>query len=770
MREAFVHALKRDRVDDGDGRLTYIRDRHSFEWGRWYHVVGVYDGAVQRLYVDGGLVAEAREQSGPINYPARAAYVIGAFIDDNEKFYWRGWLGELRLFDRALDEAEVRSAYEARRGEFPERLHVAVGPYVERLARDAMRIRWRTEHPSPTRVLFGDAPAALEVREQEGLRTEHELVIDSIVPKRMYFYRIPFQDENGAQHWTRLHEYDSTYGFSELTVTPGPFAYENDEDRAFFSEVAEKILADSDVAKGYALVVGNGEGRLAYELAARTQLQVVALDDDPARIERVRRALDETGLYGVRVKVHHCDFESLPYGQYMANLIVSESMLFDGQPPCTRAELRRVLRPNGGRVLLAGPREATERLEAWRNVARDGGDWIPASAEMTEKGAADNLVWLAYTRPALPKSGEWTHQYANAANTACSEDPYPGLNMRPLWFGDPGPRPMADRGTRSPAPLYTDGRMYVQGDCRLFGMDAYNGTMLWELDIPDLRRANVPRCSSNMAVAGDTLYVAVRDRCWVIDGQTGTLRRTLQVPVPGDPRRHDWGYVAVVDDMLYGTAVKRGGLYIGADGEWYDKRGPESEKTVSDVLFVLKPSFSGKTRSQVQLGNERGEGLGNERGERGIVWSYTGGAVLDSTLTVGGGRVYFIESRNPAIAAWDAGRFGDELNVNRFLVGLDAKTGDKLWEQAYDHAPAVFVHYLMYANETLVSVTSSDRWDVYAFDARDGAFRWERHNPWNRDHHGGAMQHPAIIGDIVYAEPAMIRLASGDVIRDDVTG
>lgn len=336
--------------------------------------------------------------------------------------------------------------------------------------------------------------------------------------------------------------------------------------------------------------------------------------------------------------------------------------------------------------------------------------------------------------------------YASAANTACSDDPYPGADMHALWFGEPGPRPMVDRGTRGPAPLYADGRLYVQGDCRLFGMDAYNGTILWELDIPDLRRANVPRGSSNMALAGDTLYATVRERCWVFDGQTGSIRTTYRVPEPADVNRHDWGYIAAVDELLYGTAVKKGGLYIGADGEWYDTRGEESEKTVSDVFFALD-SATGAPR-----------------------WHYAGGAVIDSTITIGGGRVYFIESRNPELADIGAGRFGRELDTDRFLISLDSLSGEKLWEKPFEGRPAAFVHYLMYQDEKLVSLSSSGGWDMYTFSAVDGQLLWEHQAPLNRDHHGGGMQHPAIVGDMIYAEPCMLRLATGEVIKDDIKG
>lgn len=739
----FSFGVSTEGADDGDGRMTHVRDRHSIEWGRWYHVAGTYDGKHQRLFVDGLQVNEADDQSGKILYPNETDCLIGSLQQGDTQFFWRGWLREARIFDRALSPEEVNARYEENKGLYPTALHVAVGPLVERVARDRIRIRWQTEDPSPTSVYFGDDPTALQERNEDGLRTDHELVLDGVAPSRMYFYRLAFNDPEGKMQWTRLHEFDSTYAFSMVDVTVGAYPYVNDEDREFFGSVAQRILDETDIRKGYALVIGNGEGRLAYELAARSALKVVGVDDDPERIARARNALDDAGLYGVRVKVQEGSFDKLPYGQYFANLVVSERMLTEGRPPCPRTEIHRLLRPGGGTAALVYKKNLSDDNLAAMTL--DG--WMKREEPFRfDLAHEDALNWATYSRPPLANAGEWTHMYANAANTTCSNDPYPGADMHALWFGDPGPRPMADRGTRGPAPLYADGRLYVQGDCRLFGMDAYNGTILWELDVPDLRRANVPRGSSNMALSGDTLYATVRERCWVFDGQTGVIRTTYPLPAPADVKRHDWGYVAAVDHLLYGSAVKKGGLYIGADGEWYDKRGEESEKTVSDIFFAVDRA-SGEPR-----------------------WNYVGGAMLNSTITIGGGRVYFIESRNPELARINAGRIGRELDTDRFLVALDAQTGARLWEQPFDGRPAMFVHYLMYQDEKLVSLSSSGRWDMYTFSAVDGQSVWKHQAPLNRDHHGGGLQHPAIVGDMIYAEPCMLKLDTGEVVKDDIKG
>ena len=140
-------------------------------------------------------------------------------------------------------------------------------------------------------------------------------------------------------------------------------------------------------------------------------------------------------------------------------------------------------------------------------------------------------------RPTLAGAGDWTHQYGNAQNTSCSGDDLVKGEMGVKWWGEPGPRPMPDRGPRNPAPLSVNGRLFVQGDRMLFGLDAYNGTVLWSFSSPEMRRANIPRDSSNMVAAGDQLYLVQGRYCIGIAGATGERAVRFSVSDGAPP---DW--------------------------------------------------------------------------------------------------------------------------------------------------------------------------------------------------------------------------------------
>ncbi|WP_217168932.1 LamG-like jellyroll fold domain-containing protein [Streptomyces sp. AC512_CC834] len=81
------------------------------ETGRWYHLVGVRDGASNqiKLYVDGELAATAA--AGP-NYVGSGPFVVGrAQWGGADTDFWNGAVDEVHAYDKALTDEEVSALH-----------------------------------------------------------------------------------------------------------------------------------------------------------------------------------------------------------------------------------------------------------------------------------------------------------------------------------------------------------------------------------------------------------------------------------------------------------------------------------------------------------------------------------------------------------------------------------------------------------------------------------------------------------------------------------
>lgn len=734
------------------GTLTYLASSTPFQLNRWYHVVGTYDGTTLRLYVNGALVASSTAQNGPIDY-LPAPYVIGTYHDDNEFYPMAGAIHEASTYDRTLDAAEVLARYNAKKAIFPDIVDppdpdsetlLSLGPYARFTAEDEVSLFWHTEENSPSVVEYGESPLLGSRLEDPTPKKTHQLVLPDLVPGRVYFYRVVQSIAQGLS-MTAIHELDPSFNLAVKSPPQLPSPFPDDGMTSFYANLAQSILDSTGITKGYCLDYGCGDGRLAYELAMRSDLHVIGVSEDAAALASARTSLREAGLYGTRVSLLRSGLDKLPHAKDSFTLIVSSELFSNPILPGQAPEILRLLRPAGGVALLGYPAGSQSTLSNWPALDQWIRNGIPESDATIE--SVQNLS-VKVSRAALPGVGEWSHLYGDPAQTANSHDQrVRGRDMKLQWFGRPGPRGMLDRGVRSPSPLSINGYMFVPGNDRIWGVDGYNGSINWALEIPGLRRVNVPRDSSYMCADDQSVYVAVRDKCWRLDNLSGELTQDYDVVAPSGSYSYDWGYVANIGDNLYGTSVKRGSTYTAYSGPafWYDTKSLGSTAKICSETLFCKSKSTGQT-----------------------TWNYQNGVIINSSIAIGGGRVYFVESRDPVAMNQPSGRIGDSsLWNNQYLVALDATTGTLLWEQpvAFPSSPYPIVFFMCYADEKLVVDVSTSRYDLLTFSAQNGQLIWQKNHSWGRDHHGGHMYHPVIVQGVVYLEPNGYDLATGAIVK-----
>jgi outer membrane protein assembly factor BamB len=452
---------------------------------------------------------------------------------------------------------------------------------------------------------------------------------------------------------------------------------------------------------GYCLVTGTNLVGRVYEIGKNSQMQVVGLTSDAEEAQRARTLLDAAGLAG-RATVHEGSLDKLSYTSHVFNMILADTTRTAGD------EIQRVSRPD---------------------------------------------------KP-LPGAGIWTHQYGDIGNTACSGDERVGSELQIQWFGKPGPRTMIDRHHRTSSPLYLDGRMFVPGEDVITGVDAYNGTILWEKKIPDSRRVIVFRGASQLALAKEGLYVAAGDKCLSLDPATGKEQRSFALPTVGKAPTYEWDYVARVENLLIGSASKKGSI----------RREQNYQQTTTVTHWDFGPAVGSDFVFVRDLAGK-------------LLWTYESkaGLLINQTFTIGDGRFYFVESDNPATLTTPLGRhpYSALAGKGATLVALDLKTGQEVYRQKLKELEAIQHNCFGIIKDGKLALVGSrndgtDRktarlwYDVHIYDAANGKRLWtasqNQQVPIGAEH-GEQERHPTIVGDRLYCEPKAYDLATGKLIE-----
>ncbi|APZ92406.1 PQQ-binding-like beta-propeller repeat protein [Fuerstiella marisgermanici] len=713
----------------GAGKMTYLKAKQPFETERWYHVAGTYDGTLLRIYVDGALQAESGAQSGEISYPDRTWFEIGAYHDKDEYHRLRGAIHEVALYSEALSTDEIASHFRRKKSGLPaptEYGHVASGPWLRFTDPHTAVVRWTTETPQPSVLQFGTEGEMTKLLDKK-LQTEHQAKLTGLKRQKVYQYRIGVQDDDADKlRFTKDFECDNFFNYSPPTSDRIP-----DTTDVAASTRAQDLLAQCDADNGLALICGAVDVKLLIQLCKNSTLRFVIADTDAERVDSLRRHLLQHGVYGNQVAVHLVDnLAELPFVGQWANLVILDA----SADPAMIKEAQRQTQPDGG-VTLLSPIAATEPIQSF---------------VMVPIGKSNG--WQRFVKPALPNAGDWSHLYGDPDNAAFAGEQLGGAkstdDLRIQWVGRPGPRYQADRSGRKPSPLSTAGRLFMQGLHRIIAVDAFNGSILWSIEIPGLERFNMPRDCSNWCASRDYLFVAVKGECWKIDAATGDVVDRMKADKASETPM-DWGYVATQNGRLFGSSVKANTSWTtfwgGGDTGWYDARsGAVTFPICSDRLFC------------------------NDTDSGELTWEYTRGLVLNSTITVGGDTMYFVESRNADIMAGKDRRIGDAaLWKDLHLVAIDAATGSPRWEKKLDPMSQKVVFFLAHAADQLTLVSSADKaHQVTSYSDKDGREQWTQSTSWleGKGDHGKAMSRPAIVGDRVFVRPGVLSLKDGSVL------
>ena len=527
-----------------------------------------------------------------------------------------------------------------------------------------------------------------------------------------------------------------------------------------YQKAAKQILADTGITRGFCLVIDGEEGQLAYELARQSELEIYVVEADAKKVATARENLAKSGVYGSRVTVHQFDAADIPYSNYFANLIVSDRFVKTGQSPTNPALVARHLKPAGGIMCLGQPDSDNAASAATVLTTAFSDEGLKAD-EVTQRTSHG---WAMMSRKILPGAGSWSHQYGNPANTAVSDDTRVSGGLGVLWYGEPGIDDMVNRHDGAVGPLAVGGRLFIQGETNIRAYDAYNGLFLWQHDNPKGIRLGVFMNVSpgNLVATDDRLYHFVGEDCFELDAATGKEIRIHKLPESRNDGKHQWAYIAVQDDLLFGTATVMDNI------EAHERRRGRRTKDATDGVFAI----------DLKTGKH--------------LWTYHGKSISHRTIAIGPERVFFIDStitseQRAEILRQDKSELvglegkAREIAEDRMkkidlrrAVALDARTGEQQWAKPVDVTDCSEIGIgggmltLMYQNDTLILCGANanghywkqfvagdfSRRRLVALSAQDGYKLWAKDaNYRNR---------PIIVGQQVLAEPWIYDLQTGE--------
>ncbi|TXT22393.1 MAG: Serine/threonine protein kinase related protein [Planctomycetota bacterium] len=455
-----------------------------------------------------------------------------------------------------------------------------------------------------------------------------------------------------------------------------------------FAKAADEILRRAGVKEGYCLDLDGGDGELAVALAARTNLQIYALHPDAEAVTTLRKKLSAAGLYGARITVHQGDAEHVRYGKYFADLVVSSKSLDAGPLEVTADATPKPLRPAGGQV-------CSGRLGEMQVV----------------------------TRGALAKSGSWT-----------------------LWFRDVDLE-MPQRHGRGHAPLFQDGRMFVEGIAALRAVDAYNGRNLWEFPLPNIQKAysadhlsGTAVTGSNFCVASGNVFVHDKKFCYRLDAATGKKLGEFSAPAQRDGKPGSWGYIASDGKRLFGSLANSKHqvrfAYVRAD--------------TSELL--------GESSTFFALDAQTGE----------LRWRYDAEhSIRHNAIAIGAERVFLIDRPLSDDDKWDGSDKSAKLppvkdvkHALGRLMALDVATGKIAWKSDAD----AFGTMLSFSpkHDALLMAYQSTRFKLPSeVGGRLAVFRGSTGKPlWNKE--AKYITRPLINDRMIYAQGGAWDLLTGE--------
>lgn len=527
------------------------------------------------------------------------------------------------------------------------------------------------------------------------------------------------------------------------------------------SSPADEIIKSTNISSGYALVFGIKDPALLEGLIARTQLNVIAFDNDISKINSMREYFDLRNVKSARLSFlkYNDDLTLLP--KYLSSLtIINDPQYLNGFNKENLNAIYESVRPYGGKIWISANSVGNEKL---KNTVNE----LNLYGAVTETNKNNFIL----TREgALDGASNWTHNYGSIANTVKSDDDIVRAPLGLLWFGGNSNLDVLPRHGHGPSEQIMDGRLIIEGINCISARDVYTGRVLWKKVFDKLKEDSydiyydqsydeenplvaqynqehlpgVNARGTNFVVTKEYVYLIEGSRCNLLDIKTGDLVNTFTT---GSSDTKDLGYIGIYGDFLI-----LGNNY----SDFPDiKTGDEKEKDAQFEKYDVTAS-----RELMVMNRFSGEKL----------WSLPAKFGFIHNSVVAGDDKLFCLDKLPVNLESKLKRRGEEIPQGTRLLFIDLKTGNILHQETDN----IFGSWLGYSakHQLLVQATTpssdalagedGDRMIVYDISAKK--ILWDKAFKYNNP--------PIIHNEKIYTSGDSFSLFTGDPIleKDFITG
>ena len=277
-------------------------------------------------------------------------------------------------------------------------------------------------------------------------------------------------------------------------------------------ETAGMLLERAGVKRGLCVVTGQ-DPDVVMELVQGSELLVLVREPRAKVAGQLRAAAAEAGIGIDRLVIQAGSLDRLPYADRLVDVVIT------ADKGVSDDEAMRVLRPEGVLIRRKGRKLAVSR------------------------------------RPLLKGTGDWSHWEHGPDNNPVSEDtvikaPYMTQFMaEPFYIGMPSITTAAGGRTFLAIGHIAHHRREWKTLQRLIARNGYNGTILWERQLPEDYLTH----RSAFIATRDTFYMIDGAGCRMLDPQTGAEQGRLRIPgLVGE-----WKWMVKDGDTLYALSGPR---------------------------------------------------------------------------------------------------------------------------------------------------------------------------------------------------------------------